>query len=143
MKKIIMILAALMMFNAQAFLFESGNFFSNQTITGTVTVYSPTVASRETFSLDWKGQGTAVKGVYTLQASNDVVADAVNVSRWYDVSKDVYGATITMAITSTGTTTSGLVNIGPSNYRWYRLKYVPDSATASAILNSSYLTKGW
>jgi hypothetical protein len=47
-----------------------------------------------------------------------------------------------MAITSTGTTTSGVVNFGYVPYRFMRLIYTPDPAVATgAVINSAYMSR--
>jgi hypothetical protein len=124
-------------FSAFAFQQYGTGLFNNETVTVTTPIESKVVDVYGYSSIDWKGEGTAVKGEFKAYASNGN-------SRWYEITKDYAGANVSMAITSTGTTTSGFVNLGVLPVRFLKLIYTPDPTVATgAVINSSFMTKGF
>lgn len=144
MKKILITVLMLVSLNALAYKYKNGDLFKNRSIIG-LTAVSAVLEPYNELSLDWKIAATAT-GTFTVFGSNDSVTDTSDIVRWYSISKDVAGATIT-ATAATGATESGYIDLGRFNYRWLKLTFTPDSGgsttTSNAVINSSYMTKGW
>jgi hypothetical protein len=131
MRKILMFIGCtLFCLTAKANLSSTEYMFNSQAVSGTTTYYTAAFTPYNTVALFWEGSGARVKGVYTAQRSEDTLT-------WVDVTKDYAGATITMAITSTGTTTSGIVDLGDFNSKYLRMRYVPDAASSTVTINGS------
>ena len=148
MKKLLTISLILISMSCFAYRYKNADFFKNKSVVGLSSVTSIVEPYNE-MSFDWKAVTSAstASGTFTVYGSDDTVTDPSDITRWYQITKDVGGSTITMAATGTSTTASGYVDLGRVNFRWVKLSFVVDSGSSTtaenAVINASYMTKGW